>query len=373
MRMQKNACRVCTVIASFGICALALAQYNDGARYAFVASPQEKIVYVIDLQDRTLADSIRFELAPDSVSASENLKALVVAHEHANRLTLVDLSSDDLIQYDYPLTITPDKVDLSPLGETIAIYDSQAKKLEVHAIRRRQSLLEAEDVNTTEDFTFNLDGSTIYWVDRSTGTLNSIDLWSKRGTLSLAPSNVNLSALSRSIDGARGFISNATANVVYVVSLATFEKIGTVRTGSSPGRPWGTADGRYMLIPNEGDGTVTAISTLSLQPLYTVSAVDNPVSINPGWLDTTAAVIGETGDMVFLNVDDGKPTGKFEFANRPNEGIVTSDSRTLMVPVPGAGSVSFFDMRRRLFVSEISGLGRDIGEASLAISNNLCH
>ncbi|MFQ6005248.1 MAG: YncE family protein [Woeseia sp.] len=373
MRTRQNVCRLITVMAGFWTCAAALAQYDDGARYAFIASPQDKTVYVIDLQDRTLADSIDFELAPDSVSASENLRAIVVAHEHANRLTLVDLSSDALTKYDYPLTITPDSVDVSPLGETVAIYDSQAKKLEVHAIRRRHLLLEAEDVNTAEEFTFNLDGSTIYWVDRSTGTVNSIDLWSKREALSLAPPNTNLSGLSRSIDGAHGFISNAAANVVYVVSLTTFQEIGAVRTGMNPGRPWGTADGRYMLIPNQGDGTVTAISTLSLQPLYTVSAVDNPVSINPGWLDTTAAIIGETGDVVFLNVDDGKLTEKFELASRPNEGVVTSDSRTLMVPVPGAGSVSFFDMRKRSFVSETSGLGRDIGEASLAISNNLCH
>jgi len=373
MWIRKKTCRVYTVIAGIWICTSALAQYDDGARYAFLASPQNKTVHVIDLQDRTLADSIDFERVPDSVSASESLKALVVAHAAADRLTLVDLSSDVLTQYDYPLTMTPDRVDVSPLGETVAIYDSHAGKLEIHAVRRRQLLLEADDVNTTEAFTFNLDGSTIYWVDRSTGTINSIDLWSKRRTLTLAPPDSNLSALSRSIDGAHGFISDADANVVYVVSLATFEQIQAVRTGLNPGRPWGTADGRYMLIPNRGDGTVTALSTLTLQPIYTVSAVDKPISINPGWLDTTAAVIGEAGDVVFLSVDDGRLTDSFELDSRPNEGVVTSDSRTLMVPVPDAGSVSFFDMRKRMFVSETDGLGRDIGEATLAISNNLCH
>ena len=86
MRIQKKTCRVHTVIAGIWICTSALAQYDDGARYAFLASPQNKTVHVIDLQDRTLTDSIDFERVPDSVSASENLKALVVAHGAADRL-----------------------------------------------------------------------------------------------------------------------------------------------------------------------------------------------------------------------------------------------------------------------------------------------
>ena len=125
-----------------------------------------------------------------------------------------------------------------------------------------------------------------------------------------------------------------------------------------------------MLVPN-GNGTVTALSVLTSESLYTVDAVANPVSINPGWIDTTAAVVGADGKLAFINIADGKELARVDLGNSPQEGIVTSDSRTLAVPLPGA--LVFFDMQKRAQISAIRGLPNDIGPAALAISNNLCH
>jgi DNA-binding beta-propeller fold protein YncE len=349
------------------------AGYDDGARYAFTASASKHSIYIIDLHKRVLADTIVLEAAPGMISASDNLKALVVANSKAKELILLDLSGNQLARHNYPLGISPDYIKVSPLGETVAIYDREEQILEVHAIRRRQVLLHAEKVRSKDRFTFNLDGSNVYWIDHESGTLNSVDLWSKTKALQLADAGAGLSAVSRSTDGLLGFVSNSRDNKVYVINLRDFSKLTEIRVGSQPGRPWGTADGRYMMIPNQGDNTVTAISTSNLQNLYTVATVNNPISINPGWLDTTAAVIGEEGDLEFIDVEKGTTGQAYDLESIPHEGIVTSDSRTLAIPVPEKGKISFFDMRTRTLIAEISGLPSDISAATLAVSNNLCH
>ena len=350
------------------------AGYDDGARYAFTASASQQSIYVIDLHNRVLADTITLNAVPDSVSASENLKALVIANREAKGLTLLDLTSDKLAGYNYSLSISPDYVKVSPLGETVAIYDKEQQVLEVHAIRRNQVLLRAEQVNTDKEFTFNLDGSTAYWVDQTSGKLHSVDLWSQTKALQLADAESGLSALSRSTDGLLGFVSNAQDDKVYVINLRDFSKMMEIRVGRQPGRPWGTADGQTILVPNRDDNTITAISTSNLQKLYTVATIDEPISINPGWLDTTAAVIGNKGDLSFIDMQEGGGAGQiYALESVPQEGIVTSDSRTLAVPVPAKGSISFFDMRKRALIAEISGLPTDISAATLAVSNNLCH
>jgi len=351
---------------------LSHAAYDDGARYAFTASQEKKAIYIIDLHKREQVDTIAVDSVPDMVSASENLKALIVASRQAKRLVLIDLSSEQLSQYTYPLTISPDDINVSPIG-TVAIYDRQQKILEVHAVKRRQVLLRAENVRSSEKFTFNLDGSTIYWVDQETGTLRSIDLWSNTKNLQLTTATGSLTALSRSTDGLLGFISSRLDNTVYVVNLRDFSQLTAIKVGSSPGRPWGTADGRYMLVANRDDSTITAISTSSLQRLYTVPTVAKPIAINPGWLDSTAAILGESGTVAFIDVAKGTAGETYDLQSLPHEGVVTSDSRTLAVPVAGKGSISFFDMRKRSLTSEISGLPNDIGAVTLAVSNNLCH
>lgn len=351
----------------------ALAGYDDGARYAFMASSSEAAVYVIDLHERKQTHSLKVATPPDSVAASEALKALIIGHATEQMLTLVDLTADQPGQYEYPLTIQPQTVQVSPIGETVAILDHDRKTLQVHALRRKEILLTTDGVNTDTELTFNPDGSTVYWVDQSGGTLHSIDLWSERKALRLAKEGAALSAMSRSVDGTLGFVSNGDTGIVFVVDLRDFRVVRSSRAGRAPGRPWGTADGQYMLVPNAGDGTITAISTLSSDAIYTVEAVENPVSINPGWIDTVAAVVGGDGKVAFFSIADGKALDQYQLGASPEAGIVTSDSKTLAIPVPGAGSLVFFDMRKRRKLSEIDALPKDIGPAALAISNNLCH
>lgn len=362
----------CVWLSAMLSVSLSHAVYDDGARYAFTASPEKQAIYIIDLHQRERVDTINVDSVPDMVSASENLKALIVASRQAKRLTLIDLTSEKLSQYTYPLTISPDYINVSPIG-TVAIYDRQQQILEVHAVKRRQVLLRAENVRSSEKLTFNLDGSTIYWVDQAAGTLHSIDLWSNAKSLQLTTAVESLTALSRSTDGLLGFISSRLDNTVYVVNLRDFSQLTAIKVGRSPGRPWGTADGRYMLVANRDDGTVTAISTSSLQRLYTVPTVAKPIAINPGWLDSTAAILGENGTVAFIDVATGTAGEAFDLHSLPHEGVVTSDSRTLAVPVAGKGAISFFDMRKRSLTSEIIGLPKDISAATLAVSNNLCH
>jgi hypothetical protein len=351
----------------------AFAQFDDGARYAFVGSESEKAVFVIDLYERNQAAKMTFEFSPGSVVASAALKTLVVGHADEKILTLVDLMSSQLDQYQYALNIRPDTVLVSPLGETVAVFDREQSAIEVHALRRQKILLRIDDVHTQTDPTFSPDGSIIYWVDQDDGVLHSMDLWSQHKELQLTRDGAGLSAMSRSADGIMGFISNASSDTVYVVDLLDFGVLRTNKVGRLPERPWGTSDGQTMLIPNASAGTVTAISALTGDVLYTTDAVKNPVSINPGWIDTVAAVVGRDGDVVFFNIGDGSELARVRLEGRPNAGVVTSDSKTLAIPVPGDGSLVFFDMRKHKELSTIGAMPGDIGPAALAISNNLCH
>ncbi|MEH6473716.1 MAG: hypothetical protein V7752_21035 [Halopseudomonas sp.] len=366
-------CFVSTLLYLLTLSLPVTAAYDDGSRYAFLASVSQKSISIVDLQQQKVAQTIELKRVPGAIVASNDMKALVVAHREDKQLTLVDLASARLEQIDYPLSMIPDDIKLGPLGDTLAIYDRQQRVLEVQSVRRRETLVRISDVDTATSFTFSLDGSHVYWIDQGRGELRVSDLWSKNTSLTLSRDGAGLSAMSRSVDGRLGFVSDARAGKVYVIDLKSLTKIKEIYVERSPGRPWGTTDGSTMLIPNRADATLTAISTLTLEALYTVKAVANPVAINVGWLDTTAAVIGENGDVALLDLTTGTVAEHLQFKGLPREGVVTSDSRTLVVSIGGLGSLALFDMRSRSLVREISGLPSDIGVATLAVSNNLCH
>lgn len=349
------------------------APLDDGSRYAFAASGEEKRVYAFDLKEQEVAGQIELNERPDQVLASDGLNALIVSHRAARRLTLIDLADTNLGQIDYALEMSPDYINLSPLGDTVAIYDRTKSHLEVHAVKRRAVLLSADDVDTGGEFTFSPDGSTLYWLDSATGMLHSIDLWSKQSKLRLAEPGQNLSALSRSADGLLGFVSGSSTDEVFVVNLRDLSLLATVRVPPNPNRPWGTADGRYMFVAGQSSNTVSAIATDSLRLAYSVRLEDRPLSIHSGWLDTVAAITTESGGVVFIDVASGKILKQHQLEQRPLEAIVTSDSKTMAMPLPGNGEFTFFNMRNQAMEKTLRGLPRDMGEASIAVSNNLCH
>ena len=350
-----------------------LADYDNGMRYAFVASPNTRSISIIDLHDKRLAESIQLREIPGEIEASNRLKALIVAHPGAKKLTLVDLTDSDLEQIDFKLELTPDVIKLNPVGDTVAVYDRSQKIIEIYNLHRRQILIRVEDVINGELLTFNRDGQQIFWVDRTTGKLNASNLWGKRQAVALTEDGSGLSAMTRSVDGSMGFISDAAAGKVYVVNLRRMKLLKSVRVGKGAQRAWGTADGQVMIVPNYDDDTITAISTFTFEPKYTLKTIHQPLTINTGWLDTTAAVFGGSGEIALMNLTSGKIVKRLQIHGNPQAGVVSSNSRLLVLPIAGYGDLFIIDMKSLSLDERIIDLPRDIGKASLAISNNLCH
>jgi DNA-binding beta-propeller fold protein YncE len=353
------------------------AAFDDGSRYAFLPTPNENAILIADLQQGSMAGKIVVGHRPGEIAASDLMKALVVSQPSDKSLSLVDLTATSLDQYHYPLEITPDQIRLSPQGDTLAIYDQEQGVLEVHALRRREVLLRIEDVVVSGGVTFNSDGLALYWVDNDTGMLNFSDLWSRRQSLRIShpggEKEGGLSPLTRSVDGALGFVSDADSGTVHVIDLVSMRIHSIIDVGGRPGRPWGTANGALMMVPNPGDGSVTAISMQDLEISFKSDAVPDPIAVNPGWLDTLIAVIGRTGDIAMLDTSTGKVIETFRLGGTARQGVVTSDSRTLAVPLAGTGGLALFDLKTRTLLHELKGLPPDVGELSLALSNNLCH
>jgi hypothetical protein len=79
------------------------------------------------------------------------------------------------------------------------------------------------------------------------------------------------------------------------------------------------------------------------------------------------------GHLVFIDVASGNVLQSNDLGALPLEAVVTSDSKTLGLAVPGNGSFMFFGMEDQNRISTPEGLPGDLGTVSVAVSNNLCH
>jgi hypothetical protein len=349
------------------------ADYDDGMRYGFVASKETNTVTIIDVHAQAIVNTITLEESPGTIAASDRVDSLVIAFPNTSRLGLVDLDTSRPTPEFYDLEIRPDKIKLDPITDSIAIYDIDRKVLEVHNIQKRIRVLRLGGVNTDLELTFDRRGDHIYWVDRGERRLNTSDMQGNTRSIQLGRSGEGFSAMTRSVDGSTGFISDSAANKVYVINIGTMQQISEVKTGQNPGKACGTADGLLVLVPNKGSHSITAFSSFTFETSYTVNTIDNPIAVYPAWLDATAAVIGSSGEVAMIDLESGVSRKSFNLLGTPHRGVVTHNSRSFLLPISGYSSIVMFDMETQAIVERIVDLPSDIGDITLAVYSDQCN
>lgn len=361
---------------------------GDGTRFLFVASRSAPQVTVIDSKSDQAVTRIKVADIPHQVLVSDAAGAMVVSFASQSAVELVDLSPAARgVKID--LTVTPDFMVLSPDGYLIAAADSSRGSVAVASLQQRKRLFSLSGFGDPRNLTFSLDGSQLYITDRKTLELAVVDIVQEsvidRVALigEVAPNtnrqpgdekNGGVSALTRTPDGRYGFVSFANLDSLVVVDLSTLKPVKRLRVGRAPLRPYGTADGRLMLVPNEGDRTVSIVDTATLEVIATLPGAKDVTAINTGWFESTAFVMSpDRKRVVVLDLMKFSKLDDIELPGSPGSGVVTSNGQKLYAPLGDTDQVAVIDTHTHKLAALIGGVGRQPGDTIMARSNNYCH
>ncbi|MDX1542293.1 MAG: hypothetical protein R3349_12900, partial [Geminicoccaceae bacterium] len=180
--------------------------------------------------------------------------------------------------------------------------------------------------------------------------------------------------VTRTPDGRLGFAAHGEGNVMAVIDLASQQKIKSLELGELPWRAYSTADGRYMLVPNNGDATVSVISTDTLEVVATLPGAEDMTGVNTGWFETTAFVLsrGESKVLIY-DLERLEPAGEILLPGAPETGVVTPDGAKLYVALGSTGQVAVIDTRARELARVIDDVGGTPWGAHMVGALNYCH
>ena len=180
--------------------------------------------------------------------------------------------------------------------------------------------------------------------------------------------------VTRTPDGRLGFAAHGEGNAMAVIDLRTQEKIKTLTLGELPWRAYSTADGRTMLVPNNGDKTVSVISTTTLDVVATLPGAADMTGVNTGWFETTALVISRGEEKaVVLDLVELKRVGEIPLPGTPETGVTMPDGTKAYVALSGADKVAVIDLRARKLVKTIDGVGKEPWGVTMVGALNYCH
>ena len=163
-------------------------------------------------------------------------------------------------------------------------------------------------------------------------------------------------------DGRPASPHTAKAVELAVIDLRTRQLKKNLELGALPWRAYSTADGRYMLVPNNGDRTLSVIATASLEVITTLPAAADVTGVNTGWFETTAFALSRAEDKaVVYDLEAMAKVGEIALPGTPETGVTTPDGAKLYVALSDTDQVAVIDIRARRLSGTIDGVGDEPG------------
>jgi DNA-binding beta-propeller fold protein YncE len=272
----------------------------------------------------------------------------------------------------------PDVV-LANAYDRFVTFGSEDGSISTWDLSNFQQVVRIDGLSSALLLTFSFDGGRLFVVEPEEKKISVIDMAKRAKTAEISlgtgdGTEMQASAISRSADGYTGYVSIGSEDRVTVIDLVKLEIKGSIKVGAGPIRPFSTADNQFVLIPNQDDQTLSVISSWTQNVVATIPTGIHAREVNTGWLDTVAFVMPAEGkEMAVIDLQDFKVLDPISLPGHTDDGIVTSDSKTLVAAVVDTGEVAVVDARLRKLVTLIDTSSSELGGIEIAVSNNVCH
>jgi len=361
------------------------AALDPAGKYVYVPNRASADVAVIDTASDSVVARIQVGKVPHQVAVADTLGKMVASNTADDTISIVDLAS--LKTTTIPLGHEPEHMELSPGGGLLAVGNIGAGSISLVSLVEERETARVDGLYEPHNLTFSPDGALLYVANLGANLVSVIDVAAGKvideipvgdpkavASASGQDDYQGIINVTRTPDGRLGFAAYGEGNAMAVIDLRTRKTLRTLDLGELPWRAYSTADGRFMLVPNNGDATVSVVSTASLEVVATLPGAEDMTGINTGWFETTAFVISRGEDKaLILDLETLQPAGEIALPGTPETGVVTPDGTKLYVALSEADQVAVIDVRARKLIKMIDGVGEEPWGTSMVGAVNYCH
>lgn len=363
---------------------------NPYDRFLFVPNRYSADVAIIDTRHDRLVTRLPVGKEPHQVIISEVSGRLVVTNTVDDTLSIIELATLS------PLTIleldeTPEHMEIAPDGRLVAVGNIAAGTVSLVSLETLREVRRVHGLYEPHNMTFSPDGRFIYVGNLGADFVSVIDVDAGEVIAEIPVGEKDLLAarrnggeeyqgiinVTRTSDGLLGFAAHGESGWLAVIDLRTRRMLKRMRLGGLPWRAYSTADGRYMLVPNNADRTVSIISTVPPFPeVARLEGAADMTGINTDGSGKVAFVISRSeGRLVILDLIRLRNVGTIDLGRNssPETGVTAPDGRRIYVALSGRDEIAVVDSRTRGLMRRIPDVGRGPWGTFVTAALNYCH
>jgi YVTN family beta-propeller protein len=358
----------------------------DGADgYIFVPNRASADVAVIDTRTDQVVLRLPVGNVPHQVAVSDVTGKVLASNTADDTISIIDLGT--LATTTLKLDHEPEHMALAPDGVLLAVGNIAAGSVSLVSLATEREVARVDGLFDPHNLTFSPDGALLYVANLGASQISVIDVAkaaiideikvAEPPAIAAAGSGAEFQGIinvTATPDGRLGFAAHGEAGELAVIDLRTRELKKRVGLGELPWRAYSTADGRFMLVPNNGDRTLSVISTAALEVVTTLPAAEDVTGVNTGWFETTAFALSRAGKKaVVYDLEAMAKVGEIAFPGTPETGVTTPDGAKLYVALSDTDQVAVIDVRARELIKTIDGVGDEPWGAMMIGALNYCH
>ncbi|MFQ6017648.1 MAG: YncE family protein [Kiloniellaceae bacterium] len=361
---------------------------EDLDRYLFVPNRASGDVAVIDTTTDRLVARVAVGKVPHQVVVSSTLGKMIVSNTADDTVSIVDLRTLETVAT-VPLDTEPEHMELAPGGALVAVGNIGAGTVSLVSLEEHREVARITGLIEPHNLTFGPDGALLYVANLGADHVSVIDVARAAvvGEIPVAePTPLAAGSADRgaeyqgiinvtaTLDKRLGFAAHGEGNTLAVIDLETQRKVESLALGELPWRAYASPDGRIMVVPNNGDETVSVVSTETLEVVATLPGAKDMTGVNFDAAGLTAFVISRGEDKaIVLDLAGLTALGEIALPGVPETGVTTPDGAKLYVALSGAGKVAVVDPRRATLIKTIDDVGAEPWGATMVGARNYCH
>lgn len=373
-------------LTSLAVCASAVrpvAALENLNRYIFIPARASTDITVIDMATDTVAIKIPIGHVPKQVAISKTLNYLIATNDANATMSVFELSTLKKIAT-IQLSVRPDRLLINPDGDLIAVADVTSGAISQVSLRKLGEVSRISGLRQPNTMFFSRDGKLLYVGNETADHISVIDVAAGKVAnkiLVADPKMLNghkeyrgIIAVTSTPYAWAGFASFGLGDEMAIIDLRSNKRVKTLKLGGTVGRAYSTQDGAFMIVPNNGDQTVSLISLFTLTEVARLPGARDMVDVGTGYLETLAFVISRAESKVLvIDLVNRTKIGEIALPTSPEAGATSPDGAKLYVAVSGTDQVAVIDIVQRKLVKLINNVGRKPWAALAAGRLAFCH
>ncbi|PYS06046.1 MAG: hypothetical protein DMG12_05375 [Acidobacteria bacterium] len=335
------------VLAVFGVVAstplpAADVKITDPASVVMIVNRDSNDIAFMDIKTHKIIGRtfLGNNVNPHMVMMSPDGRYVVTGGTRANKAYIIDTRTLELVKI-IPVDIAPEHLAFSPDGRWYYQGNPEGDSISVIDMVSLTKIKTISGFVEPLNVTFTPDGSKAYvgnygahWVGvvdvRRHELLKKIQIAEVPSFSKLDPDRyykdihgINIAAITP--DGRYLYAADGDLGVVGVIDAREDKVVKVIRVGKDPWRVYMGHDGKYAIIPNNGDETISIIDIRTNKVAATLEAGPNMTGVN--YAAGKAFVISSTSGFVYVyDMGSLKPAGRLKIGTNIQLDTATTDT-----------------------------------------------